>query len=193
MVQPLIEVEKTFTLDRKELDAIESGAEDPELEPLEQAVSEAALFEENAIFNGFQLGGIDGLLENVENKVKVGSIENGLLAAISEALTTFAGSSIEGPYSLVIFTDLWKKVLSSSSGYPIERRIGELIGGQIIRSSSLKGAAIVSERGGDFELTLGSDYSIGYVGHTDTTVSFKIFESFSFRILEPRAIVQLTI
>ena len=32
------------------------------------------------------------------------------------------------------------------------------------------GAAVISQRGGDFELTVGQDFSIGYLEHSATAV-----------------------
>jgi uncharacterized linocin/CFP29 family protein len=46
-------------------------------------------------------------------------------------------------------------------------------------------------RGDDFRLTVGEDFSIGYLDHDATTVSLYIEESFTFEVLEPRAAVRL--
>jgi uncharacterized linocin/CFP29 family protein len=47
-------------------------------------------------------------------------------------------------------------------------------------------------RGGDFELSVGQDFSIGYLDHTATTVSLYLQESMTFRVLSPEAAVPLT-
>ena len=46
-------------------------------------------------------------------------------------------------------------------------------------------------RGGDFELTVGQDFSIGYLGHTLQTVRLYLQESFTFRVLAAEAAVPL--
>jgi uncharacterized linocin/CFP29 family protein len=52
---------------------------------------------------------------------------------------------------------------------------------------------LVSKRGGDFELVLGGDFSIGYSAKNGDALSFFIAESFSFRILEPRAYTRIEV
>ncbi len=47
-------------------------------------------------------------------------------------------------------------------------------------------------RGGDFELTVGGDWSIGYSDHTADVVRLYLQESFTFRVLSPEAAVPLT-
>ena len=46
-------------------------------------------------------------------------------------------------------------------------------------------------RGGDFELTVGQDLSIGYLRHDAETVTLYLQESFTFRCLDPEAAVPL--
>jgi hypothetical protein len=58
VVQALVEARVPFVLDQMELDGIARGAKDPDLEPLESAARRIALFEESAVYNGFEPGGI---------------------------------------------------------------------------------------------------------------------------------------
>ncbi len=46
-------------------------------------------------------------------------------------------------------------------------------------------------RGGDFELTVGQDTSIGYLDHDDANVHLYLEESFTFQIFTPEAAVHL--
>ncbi|MEX0982798.1 MAG: family 1 encapsulin nanocompartment shell protein [Bacteroidales bacterium] len=50
---------------------------------------------------------------------------------------------------------------------------------------------LVSERGGDFELSIGQDISIGYDGHDSDKVKLYFTESFMFRIIGPEAFTVL--
>ena len=50
---------------------------------------------------------------------------------------------------------------------------------------------MLSKRGGDFELTVGQDFSIGYLDHTLETVQLYIEESFTFLVLTDQAAVPL--
>jgi len=50
----------------------------------------------------------------------------------------------------------------------------------------------VTTRGGDFELHIGQDVSIGYLSHTDDTVRLYLQETFTFLLLTTEAAVALT-
>jgi uncharacterized linocin/CFP29 family protein len=47
----------------------------------------------------------------------------------------------------------------------------------------------LSTRGGDYELTVGQDFSVGYAAHDREDVELYITESFTFRILEEKAAI----
>ena len=50
----------------------------------------------------------------------------------------------------------------------------------------------MSTRGGDFELHIGQDVSIGYLSHTDDKVRLYLQETFTFLLLTTEAAVALT-
>jgi uncharacterized linocin/CFP29 family protein len=56
----------------------------------------------------------------------------------------------------------------------------------------VKGAVVLSMRGGDFAFDSGEDLSVGYESHDAESVSLYIEESFSFRVLTPEAAVAIT-
>jgi uncharacterized linocin/CFP29 family protein len=56
---------------------------------------------------------------------------------------------------------------------------------------AVKGAVVLSLRGGDFELTIGRDLSIAYQSHTDRTVRLYLVETMAFRVLTAEAAVAL--
>jgi uncharacterized linocin/CFP29 family protein len=53
------------------------------------------------------------------------------------------------------------------------------------------GAAVLSQRGGAFELIVGQAVSIGYLEHSRSSVELFLQESFTFRVLTPEAAVPL--
>jgi uncharacterized linocin/CFP29 family protein len=55
----------------------------------------------------------------------------------------------------------------------------------------VSGAVVLTTRGGDFDLHIGQDISIGYSGHTDTTVRLYLQETFTFLMLTSEAAVAL--
>lgn len=188
---PLVETRTSFTLNIWELDNLSRGAKDLDLSSLEDAAQKSAKFEEDVIYKGLKGSEIKGLTQVSEASFEIPEGPEGVIEAISKGVLTFQDNSIEGPYSMVANRDLWQKIAKSSKGYPLKRHLEDLIDGSIIYNPYLENALLVSTRGGDYELILGQDFSIGYENHDSTEVKLFITESFSFRILEPGAVVTL--
>ena len=51
---------------------------------------------------------------------------------------------------------------------------------------------MITQRGGDLELILGQDLAIGYENSTAAKVKLYFTESFTFRVLEPLAVLNFT-
>ena len=62
LVLPLVETRVPFQLDQMELDCVSRGSSDPDLRPLEDAARRIAMFEEAAIYQGFEAGRVEGIL-----------------------------------------------------------------------------------------------------------------------------------
>jgi uncharacterized linocin/CFP29 family protein len=70
--------------------------------------------------------------------------------------------------------------------------VRRIVDGPLIWAPGLNGAVVVSLRGGDFELMVGRDFSIGYLDHDAEVVRLYIEESFTFRLLSPQAAAPLS-
>ena len=57
---------------------------------------------------------------------------------------------------------------TTEHGYPIREHLNRLVDGEIIWAPAIDGAFVLSTRGGDFDLQLGTDVSIGYLSTTPT-------------------------
>ena len=176
------------------MDNIERGAKDVDYEPLENAVKEIALFEENAIYNGLE----EGLIKGIDNVVQIDPIPLGndpttIMEAITKGLILLKENYQGGPFSLVVNEEAYKRILSKETSYPLDERIEKLIGGKIVYSHVVNGAYLLPYNHDDLELTLGRDFSIGYQYHTNEKVRFFITESFTFRVLDPTLIVKFTL
>ncbi len=68
-----------------------------------------------------------------------------------------------------------------------------MIDGEIIWAPAIDGAFLLSTRGGDFELRLGQDLSIGYLSHDADTVQLYFQESLTFLVYTAEASVPLTV
>jgi uncharacterized linocin/CFP29 family protein len=56
----------------------------------------------------------------------------------------------------------------------------------------LEGGLLISAAEGNFELTVGQDFSVGYASHDRDQVELYLTESFTFRVLEPKGCVRLS-
>ena len=63
--------------------------------------------------------------------------------------------------------------------------------GDAIWAPAIAGAFVLSTRGGDFQLHIGEDVSIGYSGHSETVVRLYLQETITFLLLTKEAAVAL--
>src|SRR5262249_8302513 len=115
--------------------------------------------------------------------------------AVAQAITELRLAGVGGPYALLLSADAYTAVAETSDhGYPIHEHVARVLGGdgQIIWAPALSGALLLSTRGGDYELHLGQDLSIGYLGHDERTIQLYFQESLSFQVQTSEAGVELT-
>ncbi len=194
-VQPLIEVRVPIKLSIMELDMVARGAEGPDLGAVVQAAGKIALVEDNAIFNGLGAAGIKGILPSSPHPVL--ALPPNILdlpKAILDAKETLRRAGVNGPYVLVLGAALHDQVYAATEeGHPLAKRIEQqLVDRPIVRAEAIRGGALMSLRGGDYELSVGQDLSIGYAYHTKDDVELYLTESFTFRVIEPAAAVRIT-
>lgn len=192
--KPLVEFFAPFTLDRQEMENIARGAKDADLQPLKDAARAIAMAEDRAVFHGYRAGQIEGISEAAAGATL--SLTTDYLkypAVVAEALNTLRNAGVDGPYAIALgpqcFTGL--TTTTFAGGYPVIEHVRRLLDGPLVWAPAVSGAVVLSLRGGDFELTVGQDLSIGYLTHSDTTVQLYLQETFTFRALAPEAAVPL--
>lgn len=189
---PMVEVRRPFELNLWELDNLERGAKDIDLSSLEEAAREISLFEERAIYQGFEPANIKGLSQSAEAEpVVIPENINDFLREIGNQVIQLDRKAVEGPYSLVITENEWINLINLSQGYPVMLQLKEILGGQVLINHSNNNSFLVSHRGGDYELVLGQDISVGYNSHDTKTVKLYFTSSFTFRVLSPEAVIVL--
>jgi uncharacterized linocin/CFP29 family protein len=193
-VLPLIELRSYFELSRDELDAVEQGAKDPELQPLIDAAAQIAYAEDTAIFHGYAAGGIKGIDQASSHPIlPIPDDFQEYPHSIAEATRLLRLAGVDGPYAIAMgpryYTGLTQAV--GDGGYPVLNVVRKLVDGPLVWAPAVNGAVVLSLRGGDFELTVGRDLSIGYQSHTDKTVRLYLVESMAFRVLVAEAAVAL--
>ena len=103
-------------------------------------------------------------------------------------------AGVNGPYALLLGAEPYTAVSGGSDeGYPVLRHVERLVDGGIVWAPAIEGGLVLTTRGGDFELDIGQDISIGYLDHSATTVELYFQESFTFRLLTSEAAVVLSL
>jgi uncharacterized linocin/CFP29 family protein len=192
-VKPLVELRVPFILSRQEIDDVERGANDSDWQPLKDAAKRIAFAEDRAIFEGYAAAAIEGIRQGTSNPV--GTLPGDSVHypdAIAEALSQLRLAGVDGPYAVVLGADAYTALSEASDhGYPVIQHIQRLVNDEIIWAGAIAGAFILTTRGGDFELDLGQDVSIGYLSHSDTTVTLYLQETLTFLLLTTEAAVAL--
>jgi uncharacterized linocin/CFP29 family protein len=189
-VQPLVEVRAPFELNIRDLDNLERGAKDVPLDNLEKAARSIARFEEQAIYDGLNEAGIEGLKASSSfGALSFSAKPEEIMHAVARGIAEMRNAAVEGPYTLVMDMKRWEKLSSIIEGYPFRMQLENLLGGEIILAPQIKGTYLVSEMKGNFTLTVGQDLSIGYEGHDRQKVYLYFTESFTFQVHEPSAIL----
>ena len=192
---PLIVLRTYFDMSRDELDAVERGAEDPDLDPLIDAATRIAHAEDTAIFHSYEAGGIRGIEHaSAHPALPISDDYQEYPRSIAEATRLLREAGVDGPYAIALgprcYTNLTQA--TGDGGYPVLNVVRKLVDGPLVWAPAVNGAVVLSTRGSDFELTVGRDVSIGYHSHTDAAVRLYLLESMTFRVLTPEAAVALT-
>jgi len=189
-VRPLVELRSSFELPLTELDYAARGADDLDLDAVILAAERIARAEDSAIFRGFPAGGISGIIAESPHPEVVVSTPSDWTRAVSRAKEALRLSGVNGPYALAAGPMAYAELTSEGDdGYPLRKRVEESIAeGSLVWAPALEeGAVLLSTRGGDYELTVGQDLSVGYLAHDRDSVELFITESFTFRVLEEKA------
>ena len=193
-VRPLVELRSPIVMDILELDYAARGARDLDLDAVIAAAERLAHAEDSAIFHGFEAGRITGIVEaSPHTPIDVrSSLE--WPRAISAAREVLRLAGVNGPYALALGCHAHSELTADGDdGYPLRKRIEEsFTDGSFVWAPALQGGAVLlSLRGGDYEIVVGQDLSIGYATHDRSKVELYLTESFTFRVLENKAAILL--
>jgi uncharacterized linocin/CFP29 family protein len=192
-VLPLVEVRAEFELSRAGLRDADRGADDTDLDALDKAAHQIAVTENVAVFHGWP-DAITGIGEaSPHEQVQLGDTADGYPGQVAGAVERLLCSGITGPYGLALGREQYRRVVETAEhgGYPLLDHLGKILEGPIVWAPGVKGAVVLSLRGGDFLFASGQDLSIGYQSHDGETVRLYLEESFSFHVATPDAAVAL--
>src|ERR1700729_2571898 len=194
-VKPLVELRVPFELSRPTIDDVERGSEDADWQPAKDAARKIAFAEDRAIFNGYPAANTQGIREGTSNPIMTLPTDvRDYPDAVAQALSQLRLVGVNGPYSVLLGAKAYTELAETRDhGYPVLEHVKRLVDGNIIWAPAIEGAFVLTTRGGDFELNIGQDVSIGYLNHTDTTVRLYLQETFTFRVLTSEASVVLAL
>lgn len=191
--KPLVELRVPFELQRQAIDDVERGANDSDWQPAKDAARKLAYAEDGAIFEGYAAAGIAGIRQGTSNPLMTlpGDVR-AYPEAIAHGLSQLRLVGVNGPYAVLLDADVYTALAETSDhGYPVLEHVKRLVDDKIIWAPAIHGAFVVTTRGGDFDLHIGQDVSIGYLNHTDTTVGLYLQETFTFLMLTAESAVAL--
>jgi uncharacterized linocin/CFP29 family protein len=193
-ILPLVEVRAAFALSRSELRDDDRGAADVELAPLDRAAHQMAVAENKAVFHGWATASITGIAEASPHQgLTLGEAPDSYPRPVASAVEQLLEVGVGGPYALALGSDEYKRVAETAEhgGYPLLDHLRKILGGPTVWAPGVKGAVVLSLRGGDFLFESGQDLSVGYLDHDREVVRLYLEQSFSFRVATPEAAVIL--
>ena len=186
-VLPLVEARAPFAVRRSELEDVERGAEDPDLDELGAAARRLAVAENTAVLR-------DGIAAaSPHEAIALSESMTACPGHVAQAVEVLLRNGIGGPYGIALGPDVYTEVVTTTEhgGYPLFEHLRHILDGPLVWAPGVDGAVVVSLRGGDFVLEVGQDAALGYEGHDDQAVRLYLVESFSFRVATPEAAVAL--
>jgi uncharacterized linocin/CFP29 family protein len=193
-VRALVELRVPFELDRQQIDDVERGSADSDWQPAKDAAQKIAYAEDRAIFEGYAAAGIGGIRQGTSNPIMTLPADvRQYPDAIAQALSQLRLVGVNGPYCVVLGADAYTALAETTDdGYPVLEHVEKLVKDEIIWAPALAGAFVLTTRGGDFDLHIGQDVSIGYLSHTDSVVRLYLQETLTFLLLTTEAAVALS-
>jgi uncharacterized linocin/CFP29 family protein len=190
----MVELRVPFELARQMIDDVERGSNDSDWQPAKDAARKLAFAEDRAIFEGYTAAGIVGVRQGTSNPQKpLPADVRKYPEAFAQALSQLRLVGVNGPYAILLGADCYTALAETSDyGYPVLEHVKRLVEGKIIWAPAIDGAFVVTTRGGDLDLHIGQDASIGYLSHTDTHVRLYLQETFTFLYLTSESTVALS-
>jgi uncharacterized linocin/CFP29 family protein len=191
-VLPLTELRAPFIVSRDELRAGERGAPDVDFADLDRAAAALVAAENAAVFHGWQEADIEGIADSSPHEpIRLAEGVQSYPAVVARAVERLLRDGIGGPYGMALGREEWTEVVETTErgGVILRDHLEQILGGPLCWSPGVRGAVVLSLRGGDFLFTSGQDLSVGYAAHDAEAVELYLEESFAFRVATPEAAV----
>lgn len=188
----VVELRVPFTVSRQAVDDVARGAKDADWQPVKDAAKKLAFTEDRIIADGLAAAGIAGIRAAAPQTVGRPDHATAYPTVVAQALSLLRLAGVGGDYALLLPADAYTALDETTErGYPIRQHVERVLGegGRIIWAPAMPSGILLSTRGGDFELHLGQDTSIGYTSHDSTSVELYFEESLTFLVNSPEAAV----
>ena len=78
---------------------------------------------------------------------------------VAQAVAVLKAAGVAGPYAIALGPRCYAGVIETTEkgGYPLLQHLGLILGGPVVWAPAVDGAIVLSQRGDDFQLTLGQD------------------------------------
>jgi len=191
--KPLVRLRVPFTVTRDAIDDVERGSQDSDWDSVKEAAQKLAFVEDRAIFEGYPAASIEGIRACSSNPaLALPDDPREIPDVMAQALSELRLAGVDGPYCVLLSAEVYTKVSETTEhGYPIREHLNRLVDGEIIWAPAIDGAFVLTTRGGDFDLQLGTDVAIGYSSHDADTVQLYLQETLTFLCYTSEASVAL--
>ena len=190
----LTEFRTPFQMSLADMDTADRGNVAIDTDAVIAAARAAALAEDRMVFHGLGSAKCPGIVGATPNRpIPLADDPAQYPRQVADALQLLRDAGIGGPYSIALGDEEFTAVTETTEkGYPVYEHIKSMIEGDVVWVPAVTGAVVMSIRGGDFRLTLGEDFSIGYRGSDGDAVTLYLEESVAFQVLTPNAAVHLS-
>jgi uncharacterized linocin/CFP29 family protein len=191
---PMIELRVRFSLPRSVIRELELGAEDADLDPLREAARRIAAAEDGLVFDGHDDAGVRGMsAASPHDSLPIPEDYQDYPFAVAAAVSRLKHAGVGGPYGIALGPDCYQGVIETTQhgGQVVFEHLRKILGGQMVWAPTVRGAVVLSQRGGDHHLQVGQDLSLGYLAHDADEVELFLEETVGFRVDEPDAAILL--
>jgi uncharacterized linocin/CFP29 family protein len=189
----LVEYTVPFTLERAEIETIGRGG-DAGLDAVVDAARAAALAEDRLVFSGHEAADMEGIVgAALRQSLTLSNDYEKYPKAVAAALSLLRQQGIDGPYAIALGPRCYQGLTETTNkgGYPVMDLVRQQLDGRLVWAPAVDGALVLSTRGGDFELFVGQDFSIGYARHDAASVELYLQETVAFLVRTSEAAVPL--
>ena len=190
-VMLLNELRAEFAIPWADIDIFERVGPALETKSIEEAAREMAIAEDALVLYGTSTN--PGILSArdiprvaLSDWLRPGRVVADFLAAV-EKLDTMG---IKGPYEAILSPHHYYSYLRQAGEggfYPAAKQLG-IVMAKVYNSPVIEGAVLFSTRGGDFMITVGGDFTVGYRSHDETAVHLFCVETIAAQLVNPEAV-----